>query len=621
MARLRTCGFEVGSVAAGIELSAATGTGALALTTTTVRSGQYALDVNTVAQSAVAQFHCYSAVQARIGYLRAYLYLVSLPSATSQIMSFRDPTGSVCGEVALTGAGKLRLRTASQVQVGADSAALQTGRWYRVELKVDATTTPGSLEAYYTPCQPDGSDPGDGQRILIASASNDATASGAWARATVGSSANVTTHLVFDDVALNDDTGTVQNGYPGSGKVIALSPNGAGDTNQWLKNSGGAGDAANWQLVDELPPNDATDYVQSGLSGTDPANAVDEYNLTDSGIGANAVISVVETHARIANVTAAATTQARTRLRKGTGGPVVTSAALAPNTTTWRTDYANNTVQGVDGQGIAGVWTTDPSGAAWTAATLDSLQVGVSIPLQSTRRVAVTALWVTVEYVPPASISGSEAGSASEASQPQTAAAASEQGSGLEAVAPSGSQSAAEAALAAEALALLVATVAGEGALASEAAGPVLASLAAEEGGQGAEGEAAIVVPQSAAEAALAAEALALLVATVAGEGALASEAAAPTGDLARVDLADAIVLAGVGGELQLFELIEASEQGLAAVRSLALRESLGSPIANGEALGFGSDPEAGGGGGSDEAGGAGGGTEAAGAGVIGGAD
>lgn len=77
----------------------------------------------------------------------------------------------------------------------------------------------------------------------------------------------------FDDMALNDTTGLVDNSWCGDEHYEILNPNGNGDTNDW---TGSDGDKVNnYALVDEIPPTGDTDYVAS-----DTPTEQDMYNLT-----------------------------------------------------------------------------------------------------------------------------------------------------------------------------------------------------------------------------------------------------------------------------------------------------------------------------------------------------
>jgi len=64
----------------------------------------------------------------------------------------------------------------------------------------------------------------------------------------------------FDDVAVNDVSGAVNNTWPGQGGIVALFPSEPGEYDEWTPSTG-----ANWDCVEEAPPSDAN-YVSSATS-------------------------------------------------------------------------------------------------------------------------------------------------------------------------------------------------------------------------------------------------------------------------------------------------------------------------------------------------------------------
>jgi hypothetical protein len=68
----------------------------------------------------------------------------------------------------------------------------------------------------------------------------------------------------FDDVALNDSSGSVSNSWVGDGHTVCLRPTGNGAHSELTGSDGNQAD--NWALVDENPASTA-DYVEGLLSG------------------------------------------------------------------------------------------------------------------------------------------------------------------------------------------------------------------------------------------------------------------------------------------------------------------------------------------------------------------
>ena len=68
----------------------------------------------------------------------------------------------------------------------------------------------------------------------------------------------------FDDVALNDSSGTINNSWVGDGHVVCLRPNGNGSRSEMVGSD--ADQVDNWALVDEVPVAVA-DYVEALEAG------------------------------------------------------------------------------------------------------------------------------------------------------------------------------------------------------------------------------------------------------------------------------------------------------------------------------------------------------------------
>ena len=375
MSRLWHGGAELNSSTDGMEVD--TNSGTIAVSTGQVRSGTYAWRANPSAGTGFWRKQISGSDQNKAGYLRVYVYIATLPGATVQLIRFSSTANAHLASIRLTSSGTLTLNGANNTQIGSASSALSTGQWYMLELKCDSTNATGTVDA-----RVDGSS--------FASGNN--SSRGSWARILWGAiTPNVTCDIYFDDVALNDASGSAQTSWPASGKLIALRPNAQGDSNQWLQTAGGAGSSTNYQLVDEVTPNDATDYVQSTT-----LNDTDFYNMSASGIGGSDTVNVVTGHARITNDSADATSAVKVRIEKTGSGTVSEGSAMIPNNTAWVTD------------GVAATFLPtlilylDPDGGAWTQTTLDSMQAGIKLTADTANKILVTAVWVYVDYTPSA---------------------------------------------------------------------------------------------------------------------------------------------------------------------------------------------------------------------------
>lgn len=377
MARIWQTGWELNSTTTDMEFQALSGT--VSISSTTVRSGTYAGRANPTAGTGFFRQIVASSNQSRIGYLRVYVRIATLPASVIQYIRFSDSSNNRTTSINLNSDGTLTLANSGGTTIGSPSAILSLNTWYMVELKCDATTATGTLEAKL-----------DG--VSFASGNNDVR--GAWDRILVGAISGATSpDLFFDDLALNDDTGGNQNGYPGSGKIIHLTPNAAGDSNTFGTQTGGtAGAANNYTRVDEVPPNDATDF-----NGSSTLNQEDMFNMSASGIGASDTVNVVCVGFRHRNSTADATAGIKVQIKKTASGTTTQSAEIKPNSTTWKTNAIATPYM------YPITLYADPDASAWTQSTLDSMQTGyklVTAPGTAGRRIDVSAVWACVDYTP-----------------------------------------------------------------------------------------------------------------------------------------------------------------------------------------------------------------------------
>jgi hypothetical protein len=78
----------------------------------------------------------------------------------------------------------------------------------------------------------------------------------------------------MDDLVINDSTGSIDNVAPGDRRILLLTPSGNGASSQFVGSDGNSTD--NYLLVDEVPHNSDSDYVQSAT-----VNDVDSYAMSD----------------------------------------------------------------------------------------------------------------------------------------------------------------------------------------------------------------------------------------------------------------------------------------------------------------------------------------------------
>jgi hypothetical protein len=389
MARLFSSGFELNSVTAGVEFDVINPTPTIS--TATVRTGTYSMQINGATIN-VAKGVGYSYAAADTNgpfFLRFYLNITSAPNADTTIGCFQRLTGFQSLTCVLTTTRTLKLFCGDgATAIGSASSVLNTGQWYRVEMKVDFTPATGSKVGELKI---------DGTTVATSSTLTTANLSGGTSNILLGvnseGEACTTDNIFFDDVAVNDSTGSNQTGYPGAGQIIHLKPNAAGDNNAFTVQVGGtAGAANNFTRVNEVPPDDVTSYNGDVLSGN-----IDDFNIdnTPAGIGTNDTINVVQVGVRFRASVAAAEAAFKVRVKKASGGTVASSAAIVPNSTTWNTN-----TNGTTPMTYPIIEYQNPDSANWTKALLDTAQVGYTISTTNTNAADISNVWMLVDSTP-----------------------------------------------------------------------------------------------------------------------------------------------------------------------------------------------------------------------------
>jgi len=389
VARLIQNGAELGSATAGVECDAVSGT--VTAQTVVVRSGTYAYKFAPSASLAWGENYFAAADGTGPFYARGYFCFTTFPAANEPLLFFLDSTDTNRPRITFeSSTNQFFLQQSGGTKLGSNSATLTLNHWYRLELKLDATTNPATIEARYVDCGTSGTDPG-GAGTVIASGNDNAGVHTA-SRLRFGLTTNNNSGVLYaDDLAVNSSSGSAQNSWCGSGRIIHLHPAAQGDANGFLVNIGGtAGAANNYTRVNEIPPDDATSYNASAV-----LNAEDLFRCGASGIGTGDTVNVVCVGVRFANLVGADATAAfKTEIEKAASGTKTQSAAIIPNSTSWRSNSAT-------GASLYNLVTyLDPDGSAWTQATLNTAQIGYIETVANVRAIAVTNSWLSIDYTP-----------------------------------------------------------------------------------------------------------------------------------------------------------------------------------------------------------------------------
>ncbi len=396
MARRWHGGAETGDTS---EFASITAT-AFTVQTAIKRSGSYAYKfVSTVGNNQQQASHALGSTGANINeqfWERWWIYVPStdLPSASRMIIAIATTTGTLRASIAINTDLTLSLLDASAAQLGSASAAIVPDTWNYVCLYYDARTTTATVTGYLN----------SSSAFATSTFAVGGAGAGVGAIGFIQNTAGTGT-IYFDDGAVNDGSGTNDNGLPSlTEKIVHLYPNAAGDTNGTNAtdfDSGpvtGVGLANFFTMIDEgAPADDATSYLALIVASTGATNRFLDFNIQASsaaGIGASDTIKSVSVGYRFSALTAASASLVA-RVKSQASGTVTEGSAVATAVTAWNT-YDDTVLARVPSL----VSYTDPQlGGAWTPALLNSAQIGMRAP-DATPDVLVTSLWLTVAYEP-----------------------------------------------------------------------------------------------------------------------------------------------------------------------------------------------------------------------------
>ena len=350
MTRLLTCGWETGDLA---ELGASfvsSGTGGVYAVASqsgvTARTpGAYMFQA-TVSFGARAYAFTFASSKTDI-WCRFSLYLGPNMATEVTFLQFNDSGGARQGHITYnTSDSKMRIYNGSTT-LGTTSATISVNAWHTIEVHWSiASATSGTSELWVDGVQLlnlTAVDNSESATLNIQSVAfgfiNSVGANGVW--------------INFDDFAVNDTSGSINNGQIQDGRVVLLKPSGAGsNTNQ---SRGGTDSGANWSQVDEVPMSMA-DYVYSAAVGTR-----DTYALADIPSGTWSV-NCVEAIA-LAQKSDAGAASIGVTLKSGATTDEATAAALATTQAYYRKQYE-----------------TDPNtSSAWTTTAVNALEAGTTV--------------------------------------------------------------------------------------------------------------------------------------------------------------------------------------------------------------------------------------------------
>jgi hypothetical protein len=340
MARLFSCGFELGSAAAGMELPLANNFFGGATVNNTgagysAHGGSYSMRIDAPASGA-AQGCSYVFSPVNLDYIVVRVFIgpgtdgvaVNAKSTVFALLSF-GLTPLLW--VAFDAAGNVYFESEDETLLTLPGGAFSGEIWQSFEITL-VRVAPGSDIVAFRSVGPND---GDSPAFIFSGKSISTGAAVVACGVNLRGDLSTTGRFYFDDLGVNDLSGTDgQSSWLGPGRGVVLTPNADGDMGQagtqgtdWDTYPTAGGTA--FQQVDETPtPDDDTSCLLflTGSSGpTDPP--VLDFDLASalSVIPAHARITLVQVGFRVRNVQGDNPAYAIARFKSGSGGTVLES--------------------------------------------------------------------------------------------------------------------------------------------------------------------------------------------------------------------------------------------------------------------------------------------------------
>ena len=268
-------------------------------------------------------------------------------AATECIYHYRDENFDVVASIRIDSDYTLRFFV-GDTEVGTIAGAIMAGTFGRIESHYVVNDTSGLFEVKV-----------NGNSLFSWSGNTDPLATGNIRYLCLGKITSTTTNITFfyDDIAVNDATGTVNNSWCGKGSIFLLKPKGAGNYSQFTPSNESL---QNWEMVDEVPHDGDETYVFS-----DAADEIDTYEM--EALVADKLIDPEELVVKAVQVCL-------------TGRYEGVDAHLAPMLRSGTTDHegAQMTMAASYYRLFDEVFNVNPfTSAAWAYAEVDGLEAGV----------------------------------------------------------------------------------------------------------------------------------------------------------------------------------------------------------------------------------------------------
>jgi len=393
-ARIFTSGFETNVLTSANppDTEFNVGAGSATTQTATVHSGTYAAkivtcsgDFDVVGSGSIFVLPLQRSTVSITGngttaWVRTYARFSALPSALTVLFkgSGNASAAGPAWEVRLKSTGVFSIRnTFSTGTTVTSTAALSANTWYRFEVRqlIQSTASTGELELRVFSGE-------STTAIETLTITGETTNNLAVAYFGCIDTAD-NNKFFFDDIAINDTTGTFQNSWPGPGKIALLKPDGGGSQGFLTA----VGCTANWQCVDDVPnngnpPDDSNTYVQELTA----VGNFDRHTLSNlpAEVPSSANIILTDTYGRVGSD--GTTGQAGMKFKLwDEGGTLFDGPVIDARVNGWKTvTLAEHQVF---------------DAGTKTKANIDAFNGGYSAETGNNNPKRITAMWVDVEWI------------------------------------------------------------------------------------------------------------------------------------------------------------------------------------------------------------------------------
>lgn len=374
------CAAGLSSVAAGMETNSVTGVPTIE--TVLVRSGGKAFRF-APGSTKQLQWNLFSSGQG-VHYYRVYFHVVTIGAGEVRVVSLDNSTNAKIG-FRLSTARLPRLFNEEDVaQIGSNGSALNTGEYYRLELRVDSTTLAATTVEARLYAAAD-------ERTLLWNPSGTIDLTADPNRLTLRNAGDASLDFCATDIVIIEGDAVAPNTWAGEGSIIYLRPSANSGVPQWTR--AGTDTGANFSQVNEVTPDDIGTYVTSNT-----ANQVDNYEVADTPavvkVGDRVNWVAVQARWATSNLTGA---DPDFVVRMTANGVTEESAAVAgAGSTSFQTGIIGKA------QNLPLVMVDMPGASVipWTKADLDSCKAGIRETVTDTHFIQVSALWVMFEHRP-----------------------------------------------------------------------------------------------------------------------------------------------------------------------------------------------------------------------------